>query len=83
MSRNFTVGYRLAKGEKLKHILEDMHEVAEGVNTIQIVKKCADYYKVRALITGTLYKVLFEGMTVPEALQYLMRSPLNVDIDFL
>lgn len=83
MSRNFTVGYRLAKGEKLKHILEDMHEVAEGVNTIQIVKKCADFYKVRALITGTLYKVLFEGMTVPEALQYLMRSPLNVDIDFL
>lgn len=83
MSRNFTVGYRLAKGEKLKHILEDMQEVAEGVNTIQIVKKCADYYKVRALITGTLYKVLFEGMTVPEALQYLMRNPLNVDIDFL
>lgn len=83
MSRNFTVGYRLAKGEKLKHILDDMQEVAEGVNTIQIVKKCADYYKVRALITGTLYKVLFEGMTVPEALQYLMRNPLNVDIDFL
>ncbi|MBY0433240.1 MAG: NAD(P)-dependent glycerol-3-phosphate dehydrogenase [Cyclobacteriaceae bacterium] len=83
MSRNFTVGYRLAKGEKLKDILEDMHEVAEGVNTIRIVKKCADYYNVRALITENLYKVLFEDLTVQEALDYLMRYPLNMDIDFL
>ncbi len=83
MSRNFTVGYRLAKGETLPQILEGMHEVAEGVNTIRIVKKCADYYKVRAPITDRLYKVLFEGMTVPEALEHLMRYPLDVDIDFI
>ncbi|MBN8578785.1 MAG: NAD(P)-dependent glycerol-3-phosphate dehydrogenase [Cytophagales bacterium] len=83
MSRNFTVGYRLAKGEKLTDILADMTEVAEGVNTVRIAKKCADHYKVRALITDRLYKVLFEGMTVEEALEFLMRYPLNVDIDFL
>lgn len=83
MSRNFTVGYRLAKGESLQQILEGMHEVAEGVNTIRIVKKCADYYKVRAPITDRLYKVLFEGMTIEEALDNLMRYPLDVDIDFL
>ena len=83
MSRNFTVGYRLAKGEVLKDILDDMQEIAEGVNTVRIAKKCADHYKIRALITHTLYKVLFEDMTVQEALQYLMRNPLNVDIDFL
>ncbi len=80
MSRNFTVGFRLAKGEKLKDILDDMEEVAEGVNTIQIVKKFSDHYKIRPLITDTLYKVLFEGMTVQDALDYLMRYPLNVDI---
>ena len=83
MSRNFTVGYRLAKGESLKQIVDGMHEVAEGINTIRIVKKCADYYKVRAPITDRLYKVLFEGMTVEEALDNLMRYPLDVDIDFL
>ncbi len=82
-SRNFTVGYRLAKGEILKAILEDMEEVAEGINTVQIVKKFADTYKVRALITETVYKVLFEGLSVQDALQYLMRYPLNVDIDFI
>ena len=83
MSRNFNVGFRLAKGEKLKDILKDMEEVAEGVNAIRIVKKFSDYYKVRPLITDTLYKVLFEGMTVQEALDYLMRYPLNVDINLL
>jgi glycerol-3-phosphate dehydrogenase (NAD(P)+) len=83
MSRNFTVGYRLAKGESLKEIMDDMEETAEGINTIRIAKKCADHYKVKALITGTLYKVLFEDMTAAQAVQYLMRNPLNVDIDFL
>ncbi|MFZ5973159.1 MAG: NAD(P)H-dependent glycerol-3-phosphate dehydrogenase [Bacteroidota bacterium] len=83
MSRNFTVGYRLAKGETLAEILDSMEEVAEGVNTVKITKKCADYYGVRAPITETLYRVLFEGMTVEAAVQYLMRYPLNVDIDFI
>lgn len=83
LSRNYTVGYRLAKGESLQDILQTMEETAEGVNTIQTVKKLASYYKVRAPITETLYKVLFEGLTVEKALQLLMKSPFNSDVDFL
>ena len=82
-SRNFSVGYRLAKGEKLEHILGDMDEVAEGVNTVKIVKKCADFYRVRAMITDSLHKVLFENLTVQDALLHLMRFPYSMDIDFL
>ncbi|CAN5408543.1 NAD(P)H-dependent glycerol-3-phosphate dehydrogenase [soil metagenome] len=83
LSRNYTVGFRLAKGESLNQIMESMEEVAEGVYTIKIAKRLADYYKVRAPITKVLYKVLFQGLTIEEALQYLMKYPLNVDIDFL
>lgn len=83
LSRNFNVGFRLANGEKLENIIASTDEVAEGVNTVQIAKKCADYYKVKAPITTTLYKVFYEDLTVQQALQYLMRYPLNVDIDFL
>jgi glycerol-3-phosphate dehydrogenase (NAD(P)+) len=83
LSRNFSVGYRIAHGESLKEILESTDEVAEGINTIRIAKKCADYYKVRAPITNTLYQVLFEDLTMKQALNYLMRYPLNADIDFL
>jgi glycerol-3-phosphate dehydrogenase (NAD(P)+) len=83
LSRNFQVGFKLAQGTTLREIQESTDEIAEGINTVQIAKKCADYYKVRAPITSMLYKVLFENYTVTEALQYLMRYPLDVDIDFL
>lgn len=83
LSRNFNVGYRLALGETLKDIVGSTDEIAEGINTVQIAKKCADYYRVKAPITATLYKVFFEDLTVKQALQYLMRYPLNVDIDFI
>ncbi len=83
LSRNHTVGYRLAQGEKLPQILNSMEEVAEGVNTIRIVKKCLSHYKVRAPITETLHDVLFEDLPTEKALQYLMKYPYNVDIDFL
>jgi glycerol-3-phosphate dehydrogenase (NAD(P)+) len=83
LSRNFQVGYQMAQGKTLQEILTSTDEVAEGINTVRIAKKCADYYKVRAPITNTLYKVLFEDLTMKQALDYLMRYPLNVDIDFL
>jgi glycerol-3-phosphate dehydrogenase (NAD(P)+) len=83
LSRNFNVGYRLAQGETLKSILDSTDEIAEGIYTVKIAKKCADYYQVKAPITNTLFKVLFEDLTMKQALQYLMRYPLNVDIDFL
>ncbi len=83
LSRNFQVGYKLAKGITLNEIMKGTDEIAEGINTVRIAKKCADYYKAKAPITSMLYKVLFENLTVAEALQYLMRYPLDVDIDFL
>lgn len=83
LSRNYTVGYRLAKGETLEEILSTMEEVAEGINTIRIVKKIAETYKMRAPITEMLHRVLFEGTTVKEALAYLMKYPFNTDVDFL
>jgi len=83
LSRNYTVGYRLAKGESLETITSTLEETAEGINTIKITRKLASYYKVRAPITETLFKVLFEGMTVDSALQHLMKYPLQWDTDFI
>lgn len=83
LSRNFTVGYRLAKGESLKDIINTMEETAEGINTVKVTRSLAKYYKVRAPITEKLYDIMFEGLSPETALQYLMKYPLNVDIDFL
>ncbi len=82
-SRNYTVGYRLAKGETLAQILEDIDEVAEGINTIRIVKAFLESIDLRAPITENLYKVLFEDKPISDALTFLMKYPFNVDVDFV
>ena len=83
LSRNFTVGYRLAKGESLSEIVDSMEETAEGINTVKITRSLAKYYKIRAPITEKLYDVMFADLSPETALQYLMKYPFNVDIDFL
>lgn len=82
-SRNYTVGYRLAKGETLSEIMQNMEELAEGVNTTRIVKQLADYYDVSAPITRMLYRVLFEDLPVEKALDSLMRMSFSEDVGFL
>jgi glycerol-3-phosphate dehydrogenase (NAD(P)+) len=83
LSRNFTVGERLGKGEKLSDILETMEETAEGINTIKIIIRLIKDYQLRAPITESLHKVIHGEMTIEEALRFLMKSPFNIDIDFM
>lgn len=83
LSRNYTVGFRLAKGETLEDILESMDEVAEGVKTIDIINTLSKTYKVRCPITESLYKILHKEMTVEDAHNFLMKFPFRAEIDFL
>jgi len=80
-SRNYTVGYRIAKGETLTAILADMEEVAEGINTLRISRAMANYLGFRAPLTETIYEVLYGDKTAEEGLDYLMKFPFYVDID--
>ncbi len=82
-SRNFTVGYRLAKGEKLADILASMTEVAEGVRTLKIAKLITDHIGAKAPLLQMLNKVFFEEMPFQEAIQYLMDYPATEDADYL
>ncbi|MEO9476541.1 MAG: NAD(P)H-dependent glycerol-3-phosphate dehydrogenase [Cyclobacteriaceae bacterium] len=83
LSRNYTVGYRLAKGESVAEIIESMEEVAEGVKTISIINEMSKTYKVRCPITETLYRIINGEMTVNDAHKYLMKFPFRAEIDFL
>jgi len=82
-SRNYTVGFRLGKGETLKAILKDLPEVAEGVRTLQIIKGLADELNVNVPITQVVYRILYKQMPVEKAMQYLMSYPYAKDVDFL
>lgn len=82
LSRNFTVGERLGKGEKLNDILQSMDETAEGINTVNIMVQLMKGYPMRAPITESLYKVIHEEMSIQDALRFLMKSPFSTDYDF-
>lgn len=82
-SRNYTFGYRLAKGETVQEILDSSEEVAEGINTVEVVKHLADKYRVRVPIIQMIYRVIFDDMTATEALSFLMKYPFDIDVDYL
>ena len=83
LSRNYTVGYRLAQGTPPGELMQNTEETAEGINTVRTIRSLIDHYQMRAPITEAMYRVLFEGLAVRDAIQYLMKYPLDVDVDFL
>ncbi len=74
-SRNFRVGYHLAKGEKLEKVLADLGQVAEGVRTTRIVYEFAKSRNVEMPITEVVYRILQGEWTVEQGVQHLMTRP--------
>lgn len=75
-SRNYKVGYQFAKGKKLKTILADLGQVAEGVETVKSMNKLAKKYKVNAPIATGIYDIIFNNKKPSEALKKLLNRPL-------
>ncbi|MFQ5447058.1 MAG: NAD(P)H-dependent glycerol-3-phosphate dehydrogenase [Saprospiraceae bacterium] len=82
-SRNFSFGYRLGSGEKTDEIVASMPEMAEGVRTLKIAKLLADELKLHVPITQMLFKAVYEEYDMRQAIEYLMRYPYYVDVDFM
>jgi glycerol-3-phosphate dehydrogenase (NAD(P)+) len=83
LSRNYTVGARLAKGETIEHIIATSTEVAEGIKTVNVSKKIAEQRHIRTPIIDHVYKVIYEGMSVETALNYLMEYRWGQDADYV
>ena len=82
-SRNYSYGLRMGRGETVDAINASLTEVAEGVRTILIAKQLADHYKLDVPITQTLYRIIYEGADIFEAIESLIRFPGEADVDFI
>lgn len=71
-SRNFTLGYKLGKGQTTEEALNEMNMVVEGINTTNSVYHLAKEQHVDMPITNALYKVLFEDKPVKDSVKDLM-----------
>ena len=81
LSRNYRVGARLAQGDKLATVLEELGSTAEGVRTTQSVWTFAKAHGIAMPITEGVYH-LVEGHTpVQEVLKQLMSRPVRADAE--
>jgi len=83
LSRNFTIGYWLAKGKPLQDILNEMTEVAEGIKTVMIAMALANNYNIRMPITSKIFDVLFHNLPVQKGIAQLMEYRNLLDVDFI
>ena len=72
LSRNRHVGYELGQGRRLKAILAEMDQTAEGVHTAQIVVELADLNGVEMPLSAAVDAVLKGNCTAEEAMMALM-----------
>ncbi len=67
-SRNYTVGYRLGKGDGLQNILNTVGSVAEGVTTTRAAYDLVTRLDVDAPIIKEVYAVLYEGKDLQQTI---------------
>jgi glycerol-3-phosphate dehydrogenase (NAD(P)+) len=81
LSRNHTIGRRLAAGQRLGDILAEMRMVAEGVRTAQSVYQLSCRLEVDMPICRQTYRILYEDLPPKAALVELMTRELKPELD--
>ncbi|WP_339490588.1 NAD(P)H-dependent glycerol-3-phosphate dehydrogenase [Pseudomonas sp. EL_65y_Pfl2_R95] len=82
-SRNYQVGFALGEGLGLEDAVARLGEVAEGVNTIKVLKAKADEMEVYMPLVNGLYAILFGGRTLAQVIDKLMQAEPKTDVDFI
>lgn len=83
LSRNFQVGLALGRGVPLDDILGGMDQVAEGLNTLQLLKAEADRRGVTMPLVNGLFGILHEQRPVAAVFDDMMHTEQAVDVEFV
>jgi glycerol-3-phosphate dehydrogenase (NAD(P)+) len=83
LSRNYQVGYAVGKGEPLDEVLRGMGQVAEGINTLDLLKREADRREVHMPLVNGLYGILYERRPVSEVFNDMMLTVQAKDVEFV
>ena len=75
-SRNYTVGFRLGRGEKLDEIVRTVGSVAEGVTTAKAAFDLVEKFNVDAPLIREVHAVLYEEKRIHDSIDTLLnRKP--------
>ncbi|TDG13799.1 NAD(P)H-dependent glycerol-3-phosphate dehydrogenase [Seongchinamella unica] len=83
LSRNYQVGVALGKGQPLDDILGEMDQVAEGINTLGLLKTEADRRGIHMPLVNGLYAILYEQRPVVDVFDDMMHTEEQQDVEFV
>ena len=82
LSRNYRVGYALGQGKSLEEAVAELGEVAEGVNTLKLVREHSDQQDVYMPLVRGLYEVVFNQAPLEKVIGQMMGAVQNADVEF-
>jgi glycerol-3-phosphate dehydrogenase (NAD(P)+) len=82
LSRNYRVGYALGQGKKMHDIVDEIGQVAEGVNTLSLVHEQAKNLDIYMPLISGMYAILYDGVAVETVISKLMSGVQNADVEF-
>ncbi|PCI08292.1 MAG: glycerol-3-phosphate dehydrogenase [Gammaproteobacteria bacterium] len=71
-SRNRRTGLLLAQGKTLEQVRNEIGQAIEGIKTAQVVVSLARQYGVDVPISEQVYRVLYEGLPIDQAVNTLL-----------
>ena len=78
-SRNFTVGFRLGKGEKINDILANLGSVAEGVPTTKAAFELVTKLGINCPIISAVYGIIYQDKEIKQAVKNLLEEEASVE----
>jgi glycerol-3-phosphate dehydrogenase (NAD(P)+) len=82
LSRNYRVGFELGKGRKLEDIVTELGQVAEGVNTLKLLKEQSGDLGIYMPLVSGLYDIIYTAKTIEEVIGGLMFAEQSRDVEF-
>ena len=82
LSRNFSLGRRLAKGDSLEEAKAAIGQVAEGVRTLEVVYEEANKNNLQMPLVNALHKIVFENANPNILMNDLISHPDHLDVEF-
>jgi len=82
LSRNYRVGFALGQGRDLNDVVAELGQVAEGVNTLRILKEQAEQLDVYMPLVNGLYDIIYNRKSLDDVVAGMMGAEQSRDVDF-
>lgn len=82
LSRNFRLGALIGQGQSLEAATAELGKLAEGVNTLKVVRQRSRELAVYMPLVEALYQILYERQNIGVVVHELMTGAQNNDVEF-